>query len=310
MKTSTPLARTPAPRSVIEHRARLQYLPVDGGQIAYVDEGAHEGDVVLLLHGMPTSSWMWRKLIPQLSSAGLRVVAPDLLGFGASDKPADLSQYTLERQARRIISLLNALSLQQVTLVVHDLGGPWGSELIDRIPERIKRVVVLNTSVYRDGFKPPALIKMLGGPMGKPIFAIMRSRIIGFRMMTAFFKQFVGDPSLMDAAAVEGYWRSLSEGTVYPFQQFAQNFPALFQQFPRYQAASRRISVPAMLIWGNHDPVCTFDRLSAQFAADLRIPRERIHLFSSASHFLAEDRAPDIAERILTFVRETGARGE
>jgi pimeloyl-ACP methyl ester carboxylesterase len=310
MKTVTPLTLTNAPRSVAEHRARLQYLPVDGGHLAYVDEGAREGKTMLLLHGMPTSSWMWRKLIPMLSGAGLRVVAPDLLGFGASDKPADLRQYTLERQARRLISLLNALSLERVTLVIHDLGGAWGSELIDRVPERIKRVVVLNTSVYRDGFKPPALVKMLGGPMGAPIFAMMRSRALGFRMMTAFFKQFVGDPSLMDAAAVEGYWRSLSEGTVYPFQQFAQSFPTFYEQFPRYQAALRRIDAPAMLIWGAHDPVCTFDKLSAQFAADLRIPRERIHLLSSASHFLAEDRAPDIAGRILTFIRETGTRQE
>lgn len=297
--------RLTIPRTVAEHRARLRTLAVDSGRITYVDEGPADGDVILLLHGMPTNSWMWRKLIPRLSASSLRVIAPDMLGFGASDKPKDLAAYMAERQAQRIIALLDALHAQRVTLVVHDLGGPWGAEIIDRAPERIKRVVILNTSVYRDGFNPPAMIKMLGSPLGAFPLKMMGSRVLGPAMLKAFFTQFVGHPEVIDAAAVEGYWLPMHEGTTRPFRQFAGNFAGLFQQFPRYQAALKRLDVPAMILWGQHDPVVNYQKLPQQFARDLRIPERRVHIFADANHFLAEDKAPELAEYLVSFVHET-----
>lgn len=293
------------PRTIAEHRARLRAMSVEGGHITYVDEGPANGDIILLLHGMPTNSWMWRKLIPRLSGAFLRVIAPDMLGFGASDKPKNLAVYTTERQAQRIIALLDALQAQQVTLVVHDLGGPWGAEIIERAPERIKRVVILNTSVYQDGFNPPAMIKMLGSPLGALPLRMMGSRSLGPVLLKAFFTRFVGHREVMDAAAVEGYWLPMHEGTTRPFRQFAGNFASLFQQFPRYQAALKRLSVPAMILWGKHDPVVSYQKLPQQFARDLRIPDTRVHIFADANHFLAEDKAPELAEHIVRFVYET-----
>lgn len=299
------LSRPPIPRTVAEHRARLRALAVEGGRITYVDEGPADGDIILLLHGMPTNSWMWRKVIPQLSGASLRVIAPDLLGFGASDKPKDLAAYTTERQAKRILALLDALQAQRVTLVVHDLGGPWGAEIIDRAPERIKRVVILNTSVYQDGFRPPAMIKLLGSPLGALPLRLMGSRSLGPVLLKAFFTRFVGHPEVMDTAAVEGYWLPMHEGTIRPFRQFAGNFARLFQQFPRYQAAFQRLSVPAMIVWGKHDPVVSYQKLPQQFARDLRIPAARVHILADANHFLAEDKAPELAEHLVRFIHDT-----
>lgn len=293
------------PRSVSEHRARLHSIAVDGGRITYVDEGPGDGDTILLLHGMPTNSWMWRKLIPRLSGDSLRVIAPDMLGLGASDKPKDLAVYTPDRQARRIIALLDALRVERVTLVVHDLGGPVGAEVIDRAPGRIKRLVILNTSIYRDGFNPPGMIRMLGTPFGAIPLHMMGSRSLGPSLLKSFFTSFVGHPDEIDAAAVQGYWLPMHEGTTRPFRQFTKSFGSLFQQFPRYQAALQRLDVPAMILWGKHDPVVSYQKLPAQFARDLRIPQSRIHIFDDANHFLAEDKAPELAEHIVRFVRET-----
>jgi len=293
------------PQTVARHRARLKSMNVDGGRLTYVDEGPRDGQVILFVHGMPTNSWLWRKIIPVLAADGLRVIAPDLLGFGASDKPEDLNEYSLEKQAGRIINLMDKLGINKWTQVAHDLGGPWTWEVIDRASSRIQRLVILNTSAYRDGFNPPAMIKMMGGPLGPFMLGLMSNSLIGPVMMSVFFKQFTGHAEVMDHDAVQGYWLPLHEGATRPFRQFAASFPGLFAQFDRYQSAFRSLNIPAMIIWGRKDIVVNYDRLSKQFARDLRVPPERIHILDDANHFLPEDKAPEIAGKIIRFVQET-----
>lgn len=146
---------TPLPTSLSAHRAAQHQLPVDGGRLAYLDLGPRDGRPVLLLHGIPTSSWLYRDIAARLAADGLRAIAPDLLGYGASDKPADPSLYTTRRQAARLVALLDHLDLPQVTMAVHDLGGPVGFEIAEAAPGRIAGLAVLNTTAYADAFRPP-----------------------------------------------------------------------------------------------------------------------------------------------------------
>lgn len=121
------MASSRVPQTIEEHRGRLKYVKVEGGKMAYVDEGSHNKQVILLVHGMPASSWLFRKVIPLLTEAGLRVIAPDLLGFGASDKPKQPELYTLEKQANRLFALMSQLKMDTWTQVCHDLGGNFVS---------------------------------------------------------------------------------------------------------------------------------------------------------------------------------------
>lgn len=304
----TTLTLSTVPPTVAEHRARLKKVQADGGQIAYVDEGPRDGgplggQVIVLVHGIPTNSWLWRKIIPPLAASGLRVIAPDLLGFGASDKPTDLEQYTLEKQAKRILTLMDKLGIQRWTQVAHDRGGPWTWEIVDRAPERLQRLIILNTTAYRDGFAPPTIAKVMGTPLGPILLGLMSGRIVGPTIMASRLKQLTGHPEVIDAATVEGYWLPLNEGATGPLRQ--GDFDHLSAQFERYQAALRRLNVPGLIIWGKRDPLLNYVKLPEQFARDLRIPRERIHILDDASHFLQEDKADDIAQRILKFVQET-----
>jgi pimeloyl-ACP methyl ester carboxylesterase len=114
----------------------------DGLAMSYVDEG--EGAPVLLLHGEPTWSFLWRNVIPQLPG---RVVAPDLIGFGLSDKPEDVAWYSYDRHVRSIAHLVETLDLREVTLVVHDWGGPIGLRLAVEQPHRVARIAILNTGI-------------------------------------------------------------------------------------------------------------------------------------------------------------------
>lgn len=292
------------PQTVQEHRARLKKAKIGEFNITYVDEGPRSGEVIVFVHGMPTNSWLWRKIIPQLTAAGLRVIAPDLLGFGASDKPTDLNEYTLEKQSKRIIALLDQLGIRQWTQVGHDLGGPWTWEVIDRATDRIKRLIILNTSAYREGFNPPAMIKMMATPFGHMMLGMMANKVTGPFMVGSFFRTFTGNSAVIDTDAVGGYWLPLNEGTTRPFRQFVSNFDQLYAQFDRYQAAFRRLNVPVLIIWGKKDQVVNATKLAPQFSADLRVPGENIHILEDADHFLPEDKASTIAENIKNFMEK------
>lgn len=118
----------------------------------YVDTGPSDGPVMLLLHGMPTWSYLYRKMIPLLVDAGFRCIAPDHLGFGRSDKPTDLHWYTIARHTEVLTSLITDLDLQQVTLVCQDWGGPTGLAQAVMMPTRFERLVIMNTWLHHDGF--------------------------------------------------------------------------------------------------------------------------------------------------------------
>jgi haloalkane dehalogenase len=125
------------------------YVEIDDGEcgrlrLHYVDEGPPEGEVVLLLHGEPTWSYLFRTMIPVLTAAGLRAVAPDLVGFGRSDKPAELSDYTYERHVAWMEALVDALDLHGATVAGQDWGGIIGLQLAVRHPERFSRIVASN----------------------------------------------------------------------------------------------------------------------------------------------------------------------
>ena len=126
------------------------YLSVDdteGGELRvhYVDEGPADADPVLLLHGEPSWSFLYRKMVPVLTNAGHRVVAPDLVGFGRSDKPTQREDYTYQRHVDWLRSVVEQLDLQNITLVCQDWGGLLGLRLVAEHPERFARVVAANT---------------------------------------------------------------------------------------------------------------------------------------------------------------------
>ena len=126
------------------------YVEQDGLRMHYVDEG--EGEPVLLLHGEPTWSYLYRRVVPQLTPVA-RVIAPDYFGFGRSDKPTEREWYSYDSHYSSIERVVEQLELRNVTVVVHDWGGPIGLRLAVTRPERVARLVVLNTGIFSG--RPP-----------------------------------------------------------------------------------------------------------------------------------------------------------
>jgi haloalkane dehalogenase len=130
-----------------------RYTPVAAPGLAplrmhYVEAGPEDGAPVLLLHGQPTWSYLYRKVLAELARHGRRAVAPDLIGFGRSDKPTDRTAYSFERHVAWTTSLVDALDLEGITLVAQDWGGPIGMAVAARRPHRFARIVAANTILH------------------------------------------------------------------------------------------------------------------------------------------------------------------
>jgi haloalkane dehalogenase len=119
----------------------------------YLDEGPKDGPVMLLMHGMPTWSYLYRDIIPLLVSKGFRCIAPDHLGFGKSDKPTDIHWYTIARHTEVLTSLIVKLDLKDITLVCQDWGGPTGLAQAATMPARFSRLVIMNTWLHHEGYE-------------------------------------------------------------------------------------------------------------------------------------------------------------
>jgi haloalkane dehalogenase len=251
----------------------------------YVDEG--EGEPVLLLHGEPTWSFLWRKIIPQLPG---RVLAPDLLGFGRSDKPEDVGWYSYDRHVDSIARFVDELDLRSLTLVVHDWGGPIGLRVAVEHPERIARLAILNTGV--GGGRAPsetwlrfrAVVRELGGALD-----------IG-RLVEAGTAQGLDDD--VRAAYDACFPTPESKAGPLAFPELVPTEPEHPNTAPmnRVRDALRDWRKPALVVWGAEDRV-----LPTEIAYGIveLIPGARGPvLIEGASHFLQEDKPNEVAEAL------------
>ncbi len=129
------------------------YLEWSGLHVAHIDEGPSDAPVALLLHGEPTWSYLYHKMLPPLLAAGYRCIAPDHVGFGRSDKPIDDDWYVIERHVERIRHLIESLDLGNITLFCQDWGGPIGLRQAVDMPDRFSRLVIMNTWLHHEAYE-------------------------------------------------------------------------------------------------------------------------------------------------------------
>jgi haloalkane dehalogenase len=264
-------------------------LDVDGVGLHYVDEGT--GPPVLLLHGEPTSSYLWRKIIPQLPG---RRIAPDLIGFGRSDKPEDIGWYSYDRHVDSIARLVAELDLSGLTLVVHDWGGPIGLRFAVEQPERVERVVILNTGI--GGGRPPSDTWLRFRDVGRELGGALD---IG-RLVEAGTAQGLSDE--VRAAYDAPFPTPESKAGALAFPELVPTEPGHPNTEPmnRVLAALREWTKPTLVVWGVEDPV-----LPPHFAerfVELIPGAQGPVLIEGASHFLQEDKPDEVAKAILGFM--------
>jgi haloalkane dehalogenase len=266
-------------------------------RIAAIDEGPRDAAPILLLHGEPTWSFLYRKIIAGLVAAGHRAVAPDLIGFGRSDKPSDRADYTYERHVKWMSDWLVANDLRGITLFCQDWGGLIGLRLVAAFPERFARVVAANTFLPEGSGATPAFEAWLAFSQSVPVFPT---------------GMIINGGSVRELSEVE---RNAYEAP-YPDESYkagARQFPALVPVKPDMPSVAEnkeawkvleRFEKPFLTAFGDSDPITK----GADARLQARIPgcRGQNHTtIVNAGHFLQEDQPDEIAKVIDAFIKAT-----
>ena len=272
---------------------------VDGVSIFYREAGPRDAPVLLLLHGFPSSSHMFRDLIPHLS-AGLRVIAPDLPGFGRSDAPArNTFAYSFDHLARTIDRFTEVVGLTRFAIYIFDYGAPVGLRLALWHPERITAIVSQNGNAYVEGLSEGwnPIQKYWREPTAEN-----RAALRAFLQPETTLFQYthgVADVTRVspDSRVLDDFYlaRPGNEGIQLDlFLDYASNVAL----YPEFQAYFRKARPPLLAVWGKNDPFFLPPGAEA-FRRDL--PNAEIRFFD-AGHFALETHAAEIAEAILAFL--------
>lgn len=299
-----PIVRTPDERfaGLPDFPYAPHYVEIDGLRMHYVDEPGAPGagkELFLCLHGEPTWAYLYRKMIPILVTRG-RVVAPDLIGFGRSDKFTERSAYSFQMHRDKLAGFLEALDLKCITLVCQDWGGLIGLRLAAELPERFARLVIMNTGL------PTGDEPMTEGFRRWREFAASCDDLpVGFIMQRTLVTGDKTDPQVI--AAYEAPFPDVI------FKAGAMQFPLLVPVTPddpgsagmrNARAALSKWNKPALVMFSDGDPVTRggdrfFRRLIPTAAEQPEI------VIRGASHFLQDDAGEEIARHIVEFVDRT-----
>lgn len=299
------------------------YLMIDNLRMHYVDEGPATGPIVLLLHGEPSWSYLYRHMIPVLAASGYRVIAPDLIGFGRSDKPAQMSAHSHIGHVAQIRSFVEQLDLQDMTLFIQDWGGLIGLRLLAEVPDRFAGVVAANTGL-------PAA-SGIQGLIGYPLF-----RLALWWQGQVSWEDLQAEPSFLRWAA---YSRSVDDMPVgqivavdigpedparddiiraydAPFPDLRYKagpaiMPSLVPSELALNAQAWQIleqwEKPFMTAFSDGDPITAGGEVEFQ----QRIPGaagQRHPIIAGAGHFLQETHGRELAELMIEFMTQEGYR--
>jgi len=278
-----------------EFRSQQNAFESEDGAIRYIDKGT--GPVILLLHGIPTSSWLYRKMIDPIADKGYRVIAPDMLGFGSSDSPKGYDLYDAEQHAKRLTALMAHLNVDSWTHVMHDAGGIWTWETFIKNPVKIEKLVILNSIIYEEGFEPP--IRMKRGVFTKISMWMYKNGITTKLLLNQLFKVGLMENNLTKAE-IEGYKRPLREGKTNGMYNF---FSKTCQELPDYSPVLKeKVDIPVAVIWGKHDEMLLWTPLADRVITDLNIAASDVHILD-AKHFIQEEMPDEIVELICDFAK-------
>ena len=274
------------------------YIEVDGLRMHYVDEGPRDGAIVLLLHGEPSWSYLYRHMIPLLRSAGKRCIAPDLIGFGKSDKPTRKSDYSYARHVAWMTGFIEALELTDVTLFCQDWGALIGLRVVAENEHRFSRIVLGNGGLPTgDREMPRAFMRWQTFARFSPVFPVGK---------------------LIQKATVTDLPDSVVRAYDAPFPSAkykagARAFPLLVPTTPDDPASEANRAAwevfktwekPFLTTFSNRDPITRGGESAWQDMVPGAANRAHVKI-KNAGHFLQEDKGPQLAETIIQFIEAT-----
>ncbi len=290
--------RTPDDRfeNLPDYDFEPQYLEIDDLRMHYVDEGPRDGNVVLLLHGEPSWSYLYRHMIPPLRDAGFRVIAPDLIGFGKSDKPVEKSDYSYAGHVAWMKSFIEALELQEITLFCQDWGSLIGLRVAAENEQRFARIALGNGGMPTGDQEMPKAFKAWQKfarfspwfPIGKLIQKATTTELSD-AIVAAYDAPF---PSAKYKAAARAFPLLVPTTPDDPATEATRAAWKVFRQWTK----------PFLTTFSNRDPITRGGEKVWQETVPGARGLDHVRILNGG-HFLQEDKGPELAEVLIRFVR-------
>jgi haloalkane dehalogenase len=278
-----------------EHRRAGREFRAAGVRSFVREQG--DGEAVVCVHGVPASSFLYRKVLRELAARGLRGVAWDLPGLGLAERPRDFD-YSWTGLGRFCRAAIDELGLGRFHLLVHDIGGPVGFELAAIVPDRVASLTLLNTLIEVDAFKRPWSME----PFGRRRIGEMYLRTLtkpAFRMLMRL--QGVEDMRSISRDELDAYVDLLRMGDRgSAFLRMMRGFERTPAKRDLYRSVVRDVPYPVQIVWGEHDPAL---KLAVHGEQARRAARVDVIHRVPAKHFLQEDQAPAVAEHVARLAR-------
>ena len=317
------ILRTPEEsfKNIIDYPFEANYLIIGDTRIHYLDEGPKDGEIIFLLHGEPAWSYLFRKMIPALTEAGYRVIAPDMVGFGKSDKYLSIEDYSHQMHVDKMTQLIIELDLKNITAHVHDWGGMVGLRVIAEQPDRFDRVIASNTGLLAPG---KGFINDLKSYYLGPLF-----KLTIWLRGPATWEEFIGGNGFSNWIRYSRYSDNIDIGGVmqvlgsvtdaerrgyeapFPnasYKAGAQIFPYLIPSELRknekaYREVLEKWNKPFLIANSDNDPVTGNNPRITEGLK--RIPTAQEIVIKGPGHFIQEEAGPEYAQLIIDFINGT-----
>lgn len=288
--------------SNLSNRTNHHTVNIGGVNIFYREAGSPEKPTLLLLHGFPSSSHMFRQLFSQLSS-DVHLIAPDYPGFGYSSSPSpSVFEYSFDNLATIVEQFINHLNLQNIVLYVQDYGGPIGFRIASKRTELIKGLIIQNANAYLQGLGPA--VQQIGALTQANDTEGLETTVNHMMSYDGIKEQYVYSVSAVDAISPDSYnldhymmeQPGRKEIQKILFNNYGTNFP----KYPEWQQYLRNNQPPALIAWGKNDVIFPG---SGALAYKEDLPDAEIHLYDGG-HFLLEEYGIEVSELIRTFMQK------
>lgn len=288
-----------APKSGITEYRRIK---VEGSEIFYREAGDPGKPVILLLHGFPSSSHMYRNLITELGS-DYHMIAPDYPGFGMSSSPSpETFIYTFDHLSEIIEKFIDKLELKSITFYLQDYGGPIGFRIAKRRPELVKALIIQNANMYVEGIGPD--VQKIGALSAAKDTEGLNAATNYMMSLEGIKEQYLYGASQPNRVSPDSYNMDhffferpgIKDIQKALFKDYENNFP----RYPEWQNYLRKHQPPALLVWGKNDKIFPGAGATA-YKKDL--PKAEVHLFNGG-HFLLEENGEEVAALIQSFLKK------